>query len=564
LLEGKVRARCGRYRLRADRLQLHLRDGGLDVDGPAQVLLCPCDDAPVAIGFEGARVDPPSDLLLYQPSARIGGTTVLGMPALWLRAPDRPGLLVPRLAWRGDDGLLAGPGLHLPWRDDHGNLSVLRLYVSGYSSGGIEIEPTLVTSATHTRVRYDRTRSDLLSIESDGAAGDDRAAVLAWSVDVARGQRARTGLVDILGASRQYDDLRAHVAVRKGWAMTVSTGVDAAGRRAASEPLAFGPVASLQAGDSVANVGAWQAGASMRLIDEASTTFDVLAAQARVDTGWRWGPLGMRAAAIGRARSVMGPDSTGSQMWASSVARASVPLARRYGSGGAAMVHFVNPYVSGQILGIRERGDVYPVLPMPPALGSGARWVAKAGTRSAVGQPGTDRGSSLDWSAGYVGPIGQERAAVPLLAWKHESDLGWLAIASEAALVRRDDRFGFSDVAYLRIGADDSSHVRLARAYRSRVDTLDATVLWIDEGWGQGAWLDRDGSSLVPGAKVDLTAGFSLSGDTWLAWPGDGYLGARGGVGYHHPCGCLEASLRTAHRIGRRGADVWLSIDLAP
>ena len=564
MLEGKVRARCGRYRLRADRLQLDLRDDGIDVDGPAQVLLCPCDDAPVSIGFERARVDPPSDLVLYHPFARLGGTTVLRMPAIWLRAPDRPGLLAPRLAWRGNDGLLAGPGVHLPWRDDHGNLSVLRLYVSGYSSGGIEVEPTLATSATYTRIRYDRAHDELLSIESDGAAGDDRAAVLAWSADAARGQRARTGWLDILRASRRYDDLRVHVAVREGRTMAVSTGVEAAGRRATGEPLAFGPVASLQAGRSLANVGAWQAGAAMRLVDEASGTLEVLTAQARVDTAWRLGLLGMRAAAIGRARSATGPDTTGSQMWASSVARASVPLAKRYGPSTAAMVHVVDPYVSAQILGIRERGDVYPILPMPNALGSGTRWVAKVGTRNAVGRPGTDRGSSLDWSAGYVGSIDRARASVPVVAWRHASDLGWLAIASEAALVRRDGTFGFSDVAFLRIGAEDSSHVRFARAYRSRVDTLDATALWIDEGWGQGAWLDRDGSSLVPGATVDLTSGFRLVGDTWLAWPGDAYLGARGGIEYHHPCGCLEASLRTAHRIDRPGLDVWLSIDLAP
>ena len=56
--------------------------------------------------------------------------------------------LPPRLAWRGADGLLAGPGVHLPWVESGGRLAALDIYVSGYSSGGAELATGEAVEAT--------------------------------------------------------------------------------------------------------------------------------------------------------------------------------------------------------------------------------------------------------------------------------------------------------------------------------------------------------------------------------------------------------------------------------
>jgi hypothetical protein len=51
-----------------------------------------------------------------KPSVGVVWMILLVLPWFWLRAPSRPGLLPPTVAWRGADGLLLGGGVHLPWR----------------------------------------------------------------------------------------------------------------------------------------------------------------------------------------------------------------------------------------------------------------------------------------------------------------------------------------------------------------------------------------------------------------------------------------------------------------
>lgn len=147
-LRGHVHATCGRYDLNAERLRIVSTPGEIDVTGPATVTLCPCPVAPVSIRFDRATIRPPSDLVLRKPALRIGGTTVLSLPAAWLRTPDQPGLLAPRIAWRGPDGLLIGPGFHLPWVQSDGSSAWLDSYVSGYTSRGLEVDTTLHSSSS--------------------------------------------------------------------------------------------------------------------------------------------------------------------------------------------------------------------------------------------------------------------------------------------------------------------------------------------------------------------------------------------------------------------------------
>ncbi len=562
-LDGNVRAGCGRYRLRADRLRLALRNGGLDVDGPAEVTLCPCPDAPITIAFDRARVDPPSDLVVHDPKMRVGGTTVAWLPVLWLRTPDRPGLLVPRLAWRGRDGLLIGPGFHLPWRNADNSLSTLQLYVSGYTSGGVELDSTLRTPESVSRVRFDHASGTLTAAESQGAVGSSRSPVLAWSADVARGQRARSGWIEIDRSARRFDDARAHVSVHDGLA-TVAAGVEAAGVRAPDARFTYGPVGLVHAGDALGSAAAWQLDTSARMLDDGTALFEVLRADGRVDGGALVGPLALGLTAQGRSLGVVGPARSASDLSASSTLRAAVPLARRYGPQAAPWLHVVEPFVAATAVGARTTGDPYPAALRPPALPSGSRWIAQGGARTAVGAPSPDQGASLQLAAGAVGSFTEPSDALPAVLSRAAADLGVVGLGAELAGVLRARRPGAAAISFARFGREHSSHLRVLHAWRSELDPVDARSLAYDDGAVGASWLDAQGHSLVPGATLLLLHGFRLFGDGWWGAPGLGFLGARGGIAYRHPCGCIDASMQVAQRKGREGTDAWLSLDLAP
>ena len=82
-----------RYRLTSEHLKLRRGPRGVEVEGEGSVALCPCDTAPVTLGFSAATVAPPTDLLVESPTVRVDGVPVFWMPYLWLRSPDRAGLL---------------------------------------------------------------------------------------------------------------------------------------------------------------------------------------------------------------------------------------------------------------------------------------------------------------------------------------------------------------------------------------------------------------------------------------------------------------------------------------
>src|SRR5262245_13732646 len=146
----------GRYRIVSDDLHLALTPGGILVDGEGRVAFCPCPDPPVAIAFSGGRVAPPGDLLVRFPRLEVLGLPVMALPWIWIRAPDRIGLLPPMVAWRGDDGLLAGAGAHLPWRGSDGALRTLDVRAGGYFEGGAEVSTALDTPTSTTRASIDR------------------------------------------------------------------------------------------------------------------------------------------------------------------------------------------------------------------------------------------------------------------------------------------------------------------------------------------------------------------------------------------------------------------------
>ncbi|HVJ19760.1 MAG TPA: hypothetical protein VM686_30295, partial [Polyangiaceae bacterium] len=237
-LSGNVVVTVARYRIESQKLSLSRGPRGLEVDGAGEVALCPCEDAPVTLGFQAATVAPPTDVLLAQPTVRVGGVPLLWLPYLWLRARDRVGLIPPWLEWRGDDGLLIGAGAHLPtggksyrWR-----AAALDLRAAGYIQGGARVDGLLDTASSRTRVVWDHLDQSALRLEALGSKDIGDGAALTWVADANRGARGRRYPSSLDQAARRYDRLLIGV----GHAGDVIAGV---GLRATDERA--GPIDSL-------------------------------------------------------------------------------------------------------------------------------------------------------------------------------------------------------------------------------------------------------------------------------------------------------------------------------
>ena len=140
----------------------------------------------------------------------------------------------------------------------------------------------------------------------------------------------------------------------------------------------------------------------------------------------------------------------------------------------------------------------------------------------------------------------------------------FFGLGAEGAHLAAAGSAGSAFVARARTGALESLHLGVNVAARAGVDPIAARLLtdaplepsagfFATEGWTGGGnvtipwttWL-----STSAGGDVDLTSQLLVA--------------ARGGIELRDKCQCLAIRLAGAHRVGREGIDVWLSLDLAP
>ncbi|MBI5533248.1 MAG: hypothetical protein HY898_11055 [Deltaproteobacteria bacterium] len=563
-LTGQVRATCGRYRLAADRLRIDASAEQVEVTGPASVVLCPCADAPVSVGFESATIRPPSDLVLKSPRLKLGDTTVLVLPAAWLRGPDQVGLLPPRIAWRGADGLLLGPGFHLPWPEDPAGLASLDVYLSGYVKGGAELTADLRTSRTSSRLRLDRMHGDLAEVLSSGAAGQG-AGVVSWSANLARGDRATRGLIELESAARRYDELRAQVAARPFGSLALATGVEVWAARPSQGALAFGPMASASAGGSIATIGAWDIGLSTRVLSEpggSATQLSRAAAGAELDA--TAGPVALSWMTRSSAAALVVDDRDVSDLAALTGVRGALPLSRRYGPSEHSPVHAIEPFVQATATAARSSWAAWLAADRVPALAMGQHWISSGGFRTTLGPAGGAAWLDAEIAAGAVGQW-QQRAPAPAVLGQLTLDTHVLGLKSQGAGLRENQRMQGVILARARIGAARSVHLAPRIAHRGDLDPMTARALTSADPYAiGGTWLDRAGTSVGADAVVPVGRGYRLFGGADADATDRTWLGSRGGVMYEHPCGCLAATAWVGQRLGREGVDGWLALDLAP
>ena len=141
-LSGDVRVDSPPFHLRSQRIKLTRTRWGIEADGKGKLAFCPCLGTPVTIEFDKAIVAPPGELILKNPKLEIYGVPVMYLPWFWMRSDEKVGLLPPDIAWRGQDGVFLGGGLHLPWKD-RGSRHALDVRGGAYLEGGFATEARL-------------------------------------------------------------------------------------------------------------------------------------------------------------------------------------------------------------------------------------------------------------------------------------------------------------------------------------------------------------------------------------------------------------------------------------
>ena len=556
------------FHLSSDELRLRRVPIGVELDGQGRVTFCPCLGTPLSVRFRGATVAPPHDLVLRDPVLEVFGVPIAWAPVIWLRSPGRVGLLAPDVAWRGADGLFLGGGVHVPWRAGDVARGV-DLRAGAYVDGGVAVQAAMRTSLSETQVAWDMWRGDAgIALGLHGAtaiADPDRPNSVAWEVDALRGARAVKATTDVDVAAFPFDRAQAEASWRaNGW--TFASGVRAIAPRGGDlGGLGVGgPVVVARRAEAIARLASYDATLEAGAIEGArlgTTAF------ARAEGGaYLGGHAGPTAATLAvRAVGDMADDGerVGSEGSAQVRLTGGLPLERAFASADEAdpWVHRTEPRLEAAALATHASA----VLPVPAGRGTvgptGEAWVAAAGWNNAIGRWGSRAAAEVNASGGAVG---DDRRARPVVRARASGGADWFAFEADFArvLLAGRDGGGGALVARARVGEVSSIHLAAHIAERDGVDPVLARAI-VDApleaasgflavtGWTGGARL-----GLPIGPRVRLRGGADVDFDTRRI------VAAQGAFELHDPCNCVVLRASAAHRIGRDGVDVWLSVEL--
>ncbi|HEX8794529.1 MAG TPA: hypothetical protein VF765_26470, partial [Polyangiaceae bacterium] len=509
-----------------------------------------------------ATVAPPHDVILRDPVLEVFGVPVAWAPAFWLRSTGRVGILPPDVAWRGGDGLFLGEGVHVPWVNGDTQRG-LDLRAGGYVEGGAAVDARMRTATSDTHVKWDRLHAD----DGVGITARGATSVVTWDVDALRRQRAVVATTDVEAAARPYDRAEADAAWRAdGW--TFASGARTAALRGGDllDLGVGGPIATARrSGAFGASVGAYDVGLEGGAVSgegTGSTTFG--RAEGGTLLASRLGPVGATLAL--RGMGDVADDGTRSGLDGAGQARAtlSLPFARGYDSPDPndPWVHETEPRVEAAALATHASD----VLVLPAGRGmvvpDGGAWVADAGWHNALGRWGTRDAVEIDASGGAVGDA---LATMAALRARASASGRWFGLRADFARTFGSDAAlsdGGAFVARMRVGRTTGLRLAARAAERDGIDPLVARAL-VDAplepasgflttaGWTGGARLGIPIGSRVTargGADVDLQARQLVA--------------ALGALEVHDPCNCVVVRANAAHRIGRDGIDVWVTVDI--
>jgi hypothetical protein len=552
-LSGDVVVTVGRYRLGGERVQLKRGPRGISVEGGGDIAFCSCEEPPVTLGYSSVTIAPPSDVLVKNAVLRAGGVPLLWLPYLWLRSPDRVGVIFPSVEWRGDDGLLIGSGLHVPFDSNQGRPAARALDIGafGYVEGGARVDARLLTPQSTSFVRWDYLDGSALSIDAHAAASGETAAIWAYDVDASRGERGRGALSSLEAAARRHDHARLG-AGSVGGAM-FALGVDAAGRRGdwLTDPLSVGPFGVVSTGGALGRrssylldlgAGSWALLGEPRVSNSETRALERGALESALPVG----PLLLEAAAFEQAELVSLPAQAVSKLRAGAGLSASLPLRRRYASFG----HVIAP----QLLARAERqywdGE------------SSDFVLATAGVENALGR-GLRGAAGKLWVGGGLAGDAQDPEPVAESVWSADSRWAGLRLSGIAEPRVR----AAEGTAQLRFGARGGTHlVGYGQARTDQATSLAATQAGGDllPSFHEAGAYDRSGVTTGATLTFDLWSAAQVGGGADVDPVLEELLAVHAFARYRHGCSCFAVAAFGSSRTGRGGFDAGLSLDLMP
>ncbi len=582
-LRGNVHVDSEPFHLRSEEVKLRRTNRGVEVDGKGTLAFCPCLGTPLSIAFDGAIVAPPGDLILRQPRLELYKVPVFWLPYFWLRSPARFGLLPPDIAYRGKDGLFLGDGIHVPWRQgDFKN--GLDLRAGAYVKGGVAVEGDLRTPSSHTLVRWDYLGTGGVTVDAHGAlehrsspTAVESAETLAWDADSLLGTRAVVSTTDLDAASRVVNRAGLEASIRDG-GLTFATGVRSTSLRGAN-PYDFGaagPVASLRAANGIGGIGAYDVAVSGGGFRDGSngTTVSYARSEAGALLATRASILGASLSLREAADVASDGDRHGADVALMGRADLRLPFVRGFDSGesGDPWRHRLEPRLSAGALS--TRGDS--LFELVPGRGRadvhGSAYFSEVGMSSALGRWAAGDGFEASVSGGAVGTddaavvsaTGEKNfAPLPAVRWRASASERWFGLGGEGAHILGGVP-GTAVVARARVGQVDGLRLGATIAERNGVDPVLARLLTdaplepssgflSADGWTGGARVSVPWSAYVltrAGVDADLSARLITA--------------ARASIEIRDKCDCIALRASGAHRLGRPGTDVWVTIDLAP
>jgi hypothetical protein len=566
VVSGHVRVDEPPFYLTSPALKLWRLPIGVRLKGEGRLFFCPCLGTPVAVRFSEATVAPPHDLVLKDPVLEIFGVPVAWVPLVWLRSAGRVGLLPPDLEWRGHDGFFAGAGLHVPWR--YGDLAQgFSIRAGAYVDGGVAVETALITKTTSTRIRWDRfRRDDGVSIDARGSTAsveDDVGQAASWRLDALRGARSVASTTDVGAAAQPFDRAQAQASwMGSGW--TFASGVRTVAVRGGdlAELGVGGPVIAARRSEALAGAGAYDVtleGGQLSGAGLGAVTF--VRGATGIFIAARAGALG--AHVVFRGAGDVATDRTHESGEGTAEARLvlDLPLARSYASSETIdpWVHVTEPRLEAAVLATHVGDALVPIgrgMLFPEGFGG----VVAAGWDNRLTRTSSRAGVDFQAVAGFAATA---QRSLPLVRVRVDVEGPWTALHGDFArsLAAGTDAGG-ALVSSARLGPASGLSLNVHVAERDRVDPMMARSLLDPAVEPESGFMSSSGWWGGARANLPLGSSVALRGGADVDLGAPALVAALAGVEVHDPCNCLVARLNGAHRIGRGGVDVWLSIDL--
>ncbi len=585
-LKGNVHADAPPFHLSADVLKLKRTSRGVVVEGDARLAFCPCLGTPLTIAFTGGTVAPPGDLILKSPRLLFFGLPIFWLPIVWLRSPGRIGLLPPDVAYRGADGVFLGAGVHIPWTKGDGQHGV-DMRAGGYLKGGFAASVDVATPSSFTRLQYDRLSGSTLG-GPDGLLVDARGALqknfalteeLAWDADLLRGERGVYATTELEPVARAFDRVAIEARVREA-GFVAGLGVRSDARRGGELGSldVLGPMMTLGASTPLSDFGVAHAtfdGGALRI--PGGTTVAIARGVIGAMTAAHLGPLGSTLSVQAAGDVVSDGVDHAKDGAANARLEFGLPFGRAFQSSdrGDPWRHRIEPIAFASTLVARGDGALAAGARNGIASGGGLAtlrgdaFTTGGGFRTALAKWAKGEGFEIEATMGTAAarPIGKQDAArdglFAVARWRAEAQHRYVALTAEGAHLIAAVA-GNAWVARARVGETTGLFMKAWVASRVGVDPVTARLLTDPSLESPVGFLAEGGWTGGVRASIPWFKYVTTRGGVDVDFTERTLLAAVGTLELRDSCGCFRFRATGAHRLGREGIDVWISLDVTP